>query len=101
MQTNLDPRPRPLHHPDNTVLEDAAIRVDYTAEEEYGPPEESHEQLARLWSALILPKLKQPLDPQDPAILLAAMKLLRQSRRKKRDNLVDLAGYARVMERIG
>ena len=41
-----------------------------------------------------------PLSAEDVALCMIAVKLARQATRPKRDNIVDIAGYARVLELI-
>lgn len=66
----------------------------------YGSPLPSYEAQAQVWSGLMAHKLKAPLTAEDVVILLAGMKLARQAYKPKRDNLVDLHGYALVYAHV-
>lgn len=84
-----------------TVLDEAARLVDRgQRQQDYGPPHENYENLANMVNALFGRKLREPVDAMDCVRFLAAMKLVRDAARPKRDNWVDLAGYARVGERV-
>ena len=63
---------------------------------DYGDPSESFERVARVWSAI----LGCPVTAAQAALCMAGLKLVREAHRHKPDNLVDLAGYARVLELI-
>lgn len=62
----------------------------------YGSPSEGFGLTARLWSAY----LGTPISAKDCAAMFALNKISREKGKHKRDNLVDLAGYAEVMRMI-
>jgi len=66
----------------------------------YGSPLPAYEAQAHVWSGLLAHKLTAPLTAEDVVLLLAGMKLARQARKPKRDNLVDLHGYALVYAHV-
>lgn len=73
------------------VLDAAKAAVTQDRQASYGPPEESFERIARLWSAY----LGWTLQPSDVALMMALLKVARvQGNPAHRDNYVDLAGYA-------
>lgn len=60
----------------------------------YGPPDEHWGRTAMLWTALLEGKLSEPLTARDVARLYIADKLSRDTNTERRDNLLDIAGYA-------
>ncbi len=59
---------------------------------DYGDPAETMRRTALAWSAL----LGTDVSPKQVALCMAALKLVRESRRHKRDNLDDAAGYVEI-----
>lgn len=70
--------------------------------EAYGPPSKDFARTAGIWTALLIHKLApgQILDARDVGLLLVGLKLSREANRPKRDNLVDLCGYALCLESL-
>lgn len=66
----------------------------------YGSPRPAYEAQAQVWSGLLHHKLREPLTPEDVVLMLAGMKLTREVRKHKRDNVVDLHGYALVLAHV-
>lgn len=70
-------------------------------ENDYGKPEDSFAQIALYWNAYFKNAgliLARPLDEADISMLLMLLKLAReQGAKPKRDNLVDLIGYAALL----
>ena len=66
----------------------------------YGSPRPAYEAMAQVWSGLLAHKLTAPLTAEDVVILLGGMKLCREARKHKRDNIVDLHGYALVLSHV-
>lgn len=64
----------------------------------YGPPIEDFSKVAALASTLLYGKLKKPLDPEDIALFMVAIKLSREIHKHKRDNLVDMIGYILTLQ---
>lgn len=79
-----------------TVLERAAELVDGPRQESYGHPADSFERAAQAWSAV----LGHHVSPRAVCQCLIALKLVRDAHSPKEDNIVDIAGYARVIELI-
>ncbi len=65
----------------------------------YGP-HEAYEAQAKAWSGVLAHKLKADLSPEDVVLLLTTMKIVREARRPKRDNVVDIHGYGLVYSRV-
>lgn len=66
----------------------------------YGPPTPAYQAMAQMWSGLLAHKLKEPLTAAEAVILLAGMKLCREARKHKRDNVVDTHGYMLVLAHV-
>lgn len=68
----------------------------------YGDPRESFTQIGEIWSTLLRGKLApgQSVSPSDVGLLMAALKIVRQSNTHKRDNLVDAIGYLTIVSRL-
>lgn len=60
----------------------------------YGHPLDDMGRTAGMVSAMLANKLREPLAAEDIAYIMCCVKLSRQINKPKRDNLVDLAGYA-------
>ncbi len=60
----------------------------------YGPPDQDFARTAKMWSAL----KGVEFESREVAMFIIALKLSRETHQKKRDNAVDIAGYARCMD---
>ncbi|NBQ70169.1 MAG: hypothetical protein EBU46_15580 [Nitrosomonadaceae bacterium] len=68
----------------------------------YGDPRESFCQIAEIWTTLLRSQLApgQKVSASDVGLLMAALKIVRQSNTHKRDNLVDAIGYLTIVSRL-
>lgn len=73
-----------------SLLLDALDIVSHARRATYGTPKDNHARTAALWSAY----LGCPITPRQVCLLNALQKISRDAHAPKRDNLVDLAGYA-------
>ena len=94
IQEVKEPVPQPWWQ--ESVLAEAERLVSGERQEMYGAPEESFDQIAQCWSAL----LSHKVSTKDVALMMVMLKIIREKNKPKRDNLVDIAGYARCAERI-
>ena len=78
----------------DSILAEAAAVVDGPRRADYGTPAENHGRTAALWSAY----LGVPIAARDVCMLNVLQKVSRDRHGVKRDNLVDIAGYARNAE---
>lgn len=73
------------------VLAAARMCVCGDREQDYGSPEDNFNRIANLWADY----LGYPVTDTDVACMMALLKIARiQSGHAKRDNWIDLAGYA-------
>jgi hypothetical protein len=79
----------------NKLLEDAA-EVVADRSPQYGSPFDSHAEVARLWGAY----LGRAVGPRDVALMMVLLKVAREKRVPKRDNRLDIVGYAVMAEEI-
>lgn len=97
-----------------TVLEEADIAVDSDRQAIYGSPREDFERTAAVLSALGFRRITSAeafraevevhrhIRAEDIPHMMCAVKLSRLTKSPKhRDSIVDLAGYARTMEKLG
>jgi hypothetical protein len=83
----------PLHE---TAVQEAQ-RICYGDRgDDYGHPLEECERMARLWG----PILGTHVTPSQVCLCLIQMKVSREINKPKRDNRVDIAGYAECLNRI-
>ena len=81
---------------EKSILEEAHKITREDRNKAYDEPVRNHEQIGRIASEI----LKKTITAKDVAIIQIATKLSRESFKHKRDNLVDLAGYAYVLSKI-
>jgi hypothetical protein len=81
-----------------TVAQEAERVVSGDRGPQYGHPTKNFEQTASLWNAY----LGEPreITPADVAIMMILLKLSRESNRPKRDNVVDVIGYAKTLAMV-
>ena len=93
---------RPARSP--SVLLEAEGIVNGERQGQYGAAEDSFSRIAELWSAYLraagVIRADQQLEPQTVADMMITLKLARELHSHKRDNYVDIAGYAELGNRI-
>lgn len=79
-----------------TIFEEAEVIVGGDRRQDYGDVRESFERIGKAWSAVL------PCDvtAEQVALCMIGLKLVRESHAHKRDNVVDIAGYARCLEKM-
>ena len=80
----------------SAVLDEAKQLVCNDRREEYGGVHESFDDIARMWSVLF----GQDVTPEQVALAMVLLKVCREKRNHKHDNLVDIAGYAALADFI-
>ena len=77
------------------ILRSAAKMVTGERQDDYGTPENNFERIANLWNSYLDRRLNGRISGVDVAVMMALLKIARiASGHGKRDNWVDLAGYA-------
>lgn len=79
-----------------TILEEASRIVDGDREKTYGHPSKNFAATARLWATI----LGHEVTLKEVALMMVALKLARELHRPGRDNLVDMCGYLRCIEKM-
>jgi len=79
-----------------SVLAEAADVTSGERQKDYGHPRDDFARTAVMWNGLLAAKLRAPITAMDIPLCMIAVKLAREAHRHKRDNLVDIAGYART-----
>lgn len=82
------------HTPRENVLIEASELIHGDRNKSYGSPTENFANIADLWNVLLGHKLTENVTPREVADLMIAVKLARGIVDAKRDNYVDIAGYA-------
>lgn len=77
------------------ILQEADRIVDGDRQADYGPVRHDFARIAGFWSVI----LGVPVMPRDVPLCMIALKMSREICKHKRDNLVDMAGYARTLEK--
>jgi len=63
---------------------------------DYGDPKDAYPLIAKAWSAI----LGKTVEPHTVALCLIAVKLVREARTHKPDNLDDIEGYVEIARRL-
>lgn len=79
-----------------SILAEAGDAVHGDRRKDYGSPLENHDRTAKLWSSY----LGVTVTAEDVCMLNILQKISRARHAMKRDNLVDIAGYAANVELI-
>lgn len=83
-----------------TVCEIANSLVSGARRSSYGHPLLDFSKVAGMFNGLFGPKLKKMFTPMDLAMVMMLVKLSREAHCPKKDNRVDMAGYAQVLDTI-
>jgi len=103
MQMEKPPRTSfTAEHGTASILDSARKITDGDRRDDYGHPADDFERAALMWTGILRHKLiaDQQVSAEDIPLCMIAVKLARQAHRHKRDNLVDIAGYARTAAMI-
>ena len=87
---------------DETVCEEAERIVGGDRSPQYGHPTKNFEQTADLWMDYLGERdlAQDPIEPKDVAMMMILLKIARESNRSKRDNVVDIIGYAKTLAMV-
>jgi hypothetical protein len=78
-----------------SILEEAGQIID-NRQRDYGEPADNLRRIAEIWSVQLGRKLCAEITPRDVAMMMIGLKLAREVNTPKRDNCVDIAGYAEL-----
>lgn len=79
-----------------TTLQEAQRLVHGNRGEDYGHPLDDFSKTASMWSVI----LGFAVTAEQVGLCMACVKISRQLNRPKRDNMVDLAGYAETVQMV-
>ena len=79
-----------------TILEEAQRLVHGARGSDYGHPLDDFTKTARLWEVI----LGVEVSPEQVALCMMGVKISRELNAPKRDNMVDLAGYAETLRMV-
>ena len=79
-----------------TILEEAQSAVYGDRQADYGTVTDNFQTIADLWSTI----LKHKVTPAQVGLCMVGVKVAREMYKPKRDNLVDIAGYAATLEKL-
>lgn len=81
---------------DESILDEAKRITRGDRNYDYGHPAVEHDRIAAYWTTY----LNRVVRGEDVAMMMVLLKVARMGERYKRDNLVDMAGYADCYQRI-
>lgn len=90
----LWPEPEPTDK--KSVLSEAGDLVYGPRGEDYGHPFDDFKRTAKMWSAILGIEIRA----EQVGMCMIALKLSRQCNKPKRDNLIDIAGYAATIDMV-
>ncbi|MCX5683389.1 MAG: DUF4406 domain-containing protein [Planctomycetota bacterium] len=85
-----------------SVLDTARRITAGSRQADYGHPADDFAKTAAMWTGIFAGRLREgaAVTAMDVPLCMIAVKLARQVHRHKRDNLVDIAGYARTASMV-
>lgn len=78
------------------ILDEAKGLVCRDRNSDYGHPKDDFERTAQIWSAII----GRTITARQVALCMIGVKMSRECHRPKRDNRVDMAGYAATLDMV-
>ena len=91
VKTDCIPKGVITHH--KSVLTEAESLVHGDRNADYGHPLDDFKRTAKIWGAILGIEIK----PEQVGLCMCGVKISRECNKSKRDNMVDLAGYAETV----
>lgn len=88
---------QPITPPNESAVQEAHRLVHGERGADYGHPIDDYTRTGRMWGAILG---IGDIDPRIACLMMAAVKISREVNKPKRDNRVDLAGYAECVQMI-
>ena len=82
------------------VLLEAASIIQGDRNVAYGEPEDCFGLIANYWNIYMYNKKTPDISTHDVAMMMCLLKIARANASKKKDNYVDIAGYAALAARL-
>jgi hypothetical protein len=94
-----------LNEDSETICQEADRLVSHDRGNDYGHPLEDFGRTGSLWAPILSGWARttegdEPISPELVGLCMIALKISREINRPKRDNRVDIAGYAKCLEMI-
>ena len=98
----VDPLSGEDNWPTETILDEAARLTSGDRQRDYDHPLPNHRRIARLWNAFLAIRQSPSaeISAEDVAKMMILLKIARDAATEKRDSLIDIAGYARCLEKM-
>lgn len=87
-------------NPNENILEEAHRLTSVDRPQAYSHPYDNFKETGDLMTALGFSFKGGPVTPEAVGMMMILVKLSREAYAHKRDNLTDLAGYARCLEKV-
>lgn len=87
---------QPADKEQSSILPEAQKLVHGKRNEDYGHPYHDFSRTAKIWSAI----LDKEVTPEQVALCMIGVKMSRECNKPKRDNRVDMAGYAEALDMV-
>ena len=80
-----------------TILQEADRLVSEVKGKDYGQPLDQFTATAKIWEVILG---KEGITPEQVGLCMIAIKMTREMFKHKRDNLVDIPGYAKTIDMV-
>jgi hypothetical protein len=83
-----------------SVTQEAHRLVEGDRGADYDHPLDNFRKTAVVWTGILDQKLRAPITEEEVGLLMVGVKLAREAHHHKRDNLVDVSGYAQTVQMV-
>lgn len=87
----------PVGEPKESILQEAENLIHGDRRGDYGHPLDDFTRTAKMWAAILG---LTTVTPEEVGLCMIALKISRECNKPKRDNLVDVCGYAGTIEMV-